>query len=151
MDRRVSLDATQAFAQWLRRNNLHSYQEALADEGYDDLESFSMISSEEIEELCATVQMKPGHRKKMPALVDRAREDFKRELEIKKHVEEAERKRRIREITAEERKEEQQMEEQEEERLRKKRERNEKEETKRGPKDASTASQSRLPLPNGKR
>ena len=110
------MDAAEDFAVWLRRNNIHIYQESFADEGYDDLESFSLIPAEEIEELCKAVKMKPGHRRKMPGLVDRAREEIKlemarkknemeretREMEVKKLEEEQDRKRRIRDIAAEE-------------------------------------------------
>ena len=66
------LSSTDVFVGWLKRNNL-PYQRELADEGYDDLESFSMIPEDEIDELCETVKMKAGHRRKMPALVARAK------------------------------------------------------------------------------
>ena len=60
--RRDSVHATQEFVKWLKTNNLLTYQQALAEEGFDDLVSFSMISEEEIAELCRTVKMKLGHR-----------------------------------------------------------------------------------------
>ena len=76
----LSSSRTDVFVGWLKRNNL-PYQRELAEEGYDDLESFSMIPEDEIDELCRTVKMKTGHRRKMPALVARAKDEVKRERE----------------------------------------------------------------------
>ena len=95
------MDATEEFTRWLRANNLHIYQAAFAEEGYDDLTSFSMIPEDEIEELCKTVNMKPGHRRKIPILVNQAKKDFERELKIKNSLKDAELSRRMREIEGE--------------------------------------------------
>ena len=54
-------DDIDEFSTWLRVNKIHVYQQALEDEGYDDVESFSMIPENEIEALCETVKMKPGN------------------------------------------------------------------------------------------
>ena len=45
------------------------------EEGYDDLESLTLLSAEEVDELCAEVKMKPGHRRKMPVIIERAKEE----------------------------------------------------------------------------
>ena len=94
-------EAAKEFVRWLEENNLDYYQEALDKEGYDDLESFSMIPDEEIEQLCDQVKMRPGHRRKMPALIARAKEDFTQELQIQKELKAAELSRRMREIKGE--------------------------------------------------
>ena len=78
-NRRGSME--EDFAGWLEKNKLEAYGDALAEQGYDDLASFSMIPEDEIDELCRTVKMKAGHRRKMPALVARAKDEVKRERE----------------------------------------------------------------------
>jgi hypothetical protein len=48
------------FASWLTKHKLQSYQQALEDQGYDDLHALSLLSEEEIQELSTAVNMKPG-------------------------------------------------------------------------------------------
>ena len=138
-NRRGSMDTAEEFGGWLKKNTLHAYQEALAEEGYDDLASFSMITEDEIEELCASVKMKPGHRKKMPMLIDKA----KRELEVKEQIEEAERKRKMRKLEEEDIEETQ--------RLQKKRGGDDETEEVKRQSGESNASEKKVSLPHGKR
>ena len=49
--------------------------------GYDLLESLILLSQEEIEELSVSIKMKPGHKRRFPAAVQKAREEAKREEE----------------------------------------------------------------------
>ena len=76
------------FARWLGENKLSAYQQALSDEGYDDLVSFSMIAQDEIDELADAVKMKPGHRKKMGILIQQAKEDAQRQMALKQREKE---------------------------------------------------------------
>ena len=96
-DRRDSVDATEEFTRWLRKNNLHMYSEHLAEEGYDDLRSLCALSEDEVEELCITMKMRPGHMKKMPLLVNKLR----LEMEVTEQLEQAERERQLQEIEEE--------------------------------------------------
>ena len=87
-------------ATWLEANYLQSYLEALKQEGYDDLLSLSMLPEDEVDELCTALKMKPGHKRKMPALVRRLKHDMKRDeaiLEAKRKIEDAEREQEVEE------------------------------------------------------
>ena len=42
---------------------------------YDDLESLILLSDVEVEELCAAIAMKPGHKKRFPSLLKREKEE----------------------------------------------------------------------------
>lgn len=53
-----ALDGDREFIDWLKRNKLIPYQQPLEDEGFEDVESLTILSSEEIEELSTAVQMK---------------------------------------------------------------------------------------------
>ena len=73
------------FIEWLKNNMLHSYQQALEEEGYEELESLTLLSEKEIDELSTSIKMKPGHRKKLPVAIKRAREEMQeREQERKR-------------------------------------------------------------------
>ena len=50
------------FVAWLKKNMLHSYQQDLEEQGYEELESLVLLSEEEIEELSTSINMKPGNR-----------------------------------------------------------------------------------------
>jgi hypothetical protein len=73
--------AKQEFEKWLKANNLHSYQAALEEQGYEDLISIVLLSEEEIEELATAISMRPGHRKKLPIVIKEQEEKHKREKE----------------------------------------------------------------------
>ena len=72
------------FVVWLKKNNLHSYQTALEEEGYEDLISIVLLNEDEIEELATTISMRPGHRKKLPIVIKEQEEKHKREKEQEK-------------------------------------------------------------------
>lgn len=67
------------FVEWLKRNKLQSYQQALEELGYEELESVVVLNTEEVEALSSVIQMKAGHRKKFPVAIQHAREKMKRE------------------------------------------------------------------------
>jgi hypothetical protein len=67
------------FVEWLKRNKLQSYQQALEELGYEELESVVLLNTEEVEALSSAIQMKAGHRKKFPVAIQNAREKMKRE------------------------------------------------------------------------
>ena len=66
------------FVAWLKNNMLHSYQQSLEDEGFEELEALTLLSPEEIEELASAIKMKFGHKKKFPVAISKAREEFRR-------------------------------------------------------------------------
>ena len=72
------------FITWLKTNNLQSYQKALEEEGYDDLATLSVMTQEEIDELSTSIGMKPGHRRKLPLLIKKAREEEEEQDEKQK-------------------------------------------------------------------
>ena len=52
------------FVEWLSEQKFVSYQQALEDEGYEDLQSLTLLSDEQIEELsviCKTYLLDPAH------------------------------------------------------------------------------------------
>jgi hypothetical protein len=52
--------------------------------GYDLLESLILLSQEEIEELSVSIKMKPGHKRRFPVAVQKAREDMQEQEEMRK-------------------------------------------------------------------
>ena len=99
------MDARKEFARWLKKNNLQTYRESLEEEGYDDLMSLSMIPSCEVDELCTTLKMKPGHKRKMAALMAELSRDMQlkqKEAAVKDAEKEHELSRRMRKIEAKE-------------------------------------------------
>ena len=77
------------FSAWLENHKLHSYKQALAEEGYEGIESLTLLSDEEIEELSRSVNMKPGHKKTFPVAIEKARQGMKehqREKELAKEL-----------------------------------------------------------------
>ena len=48
------------FFDWLKTNKLLAYQPALEEQGYQDLFSLTIMTTEEIEELSSAINMKPG-------------------------------------------------------------------------------------------
>ena len=55
-------DEPDKFLMWLTKKKLHSYYKDLAAEGYDDLESLTLLTEEEINDLATKVSMKPGRK-----------------------------------------------------------------------------------------
>ena len=141
-ERRASVDETGAFVKWLTRNNLQNYQQALEAEGYDDLYSVSVIPEDELDELCLTLKMKPGHRRKMPMLINKLR----REIERKDKLTEAEQQQALSRRMWEIEKEKREMEEEEEDH----RSRKQQEKTGKDVQDLP-ASETNVSLPDGKR
>ena len=82
------------FVGWLKRNKLQAYQQALEDEGYEELESLVLLDEKEIEELSAAVEMKAGHRKKFPVAIQTAREDLKKDKAKREREEEEQEEKR---------------------------------------------------------
>jgi len=76
MDNEITRDD---FAEWLKKHKLLSYQQALEEEGFEDLQSLVLLSPEQIEELSSAINMKMGHKLKFPVTIQDAREDMKRE------------------------------------------------------------------------
>ena len=66
--------ADQEFVRWLKTNKLESYQAALEAEGYDGLDVLFTLSAEQLQQLAAKVDMKEGHRIRLPLAVRRAKE-----------------------------------------------------------------------------
>ena len=61
-------------ADWLANNNLSEYTDAFESEGYD-CEVLSKMSEEELSEVMDDVNMKKGHRRKLPLALERVREE----------------------------------------------------------------------------
>ena len=83
-----ALDGDQQFIDWLKRNKLISYQQPLEDEGYEELESLTLLTPEQIEELSVTIQMRPGHKVKFPVAIQKAREELDKRRKQKQEQEE---------------------------------------------------------------
>jgi hypothetical protein len=64
------------FTKWLRENMLHSYKQALEEQGFEELESLTLLTDVEIAELSSAINMKMGHAKKFPAAIDDARKEL---------------------------------------------------------------------------
>ena len=69
---------------------------------YDDLESLILLSDVEVEELCAAIAMKPGHKKRFPSLLKREKEEDDEQKLAKTHERKLAQARRRRELDAEE-------------------------------------------------
>jgi hypothetical protein len=80
------------FLNWLKKHKLQAYFSAFEDEGYDDLASLALLSEEEVEEFATSIDMKKGHKKKLPVVIQELREDMQ-ELKGKRTREEAKRER----------------------------------------------------------
>ena len=48
------------FSSWLKQHNLQSYEARLEEEGYDAVEVLCLLTDEQLEDLVATLSMKPG-------------------------------------------------------------------------------------------
>jgi hypothetical protein len=64
------------FLEWLHRNMLSGYQQSLEDQGFEELESLTLLTDEEINELSTAISMKLGHKKKFPVAIQQAREEL---------------------------------------------------------------------------
>jgi len=93
------------FVVWLKKNNLHSYQTALEEEGYEDLISIVLLNEDEIEELATAISMRPGHRKKLPVVINMVRKEMEREEEEQKEKYKREKEQETRERAKREREE----------------------------------------------
>jgi hypothetical protein len=51
------------------------YAEILVSLGYEDLESVVIMSEEEIDELSTSINMRPGHKRKFPVAIMKAKEE----------------------------------------------------------------------------
>jgi hypothetical protein len=69
------------FIRWLEEYQFQPYQQLLEEEGFDDLESLTLLSQEEIQELSTAIHMKLGHKKKFPVAIQNGREEIKRQKE----------------------------------------------------------------------
>jgi hypothetical protein len=83
--------AKRDFSEWLKINNLHSYQAAFEEEGFD-LASLCLLTEEDVEEFAISIRMKKGHKKKLPVVIQQLREEMQ---ELKENLarEKAKRKR----------------------------------------------------------
>jgi hypothetical protein len=79
------------FLEWLKELKFLPYQQALEDEGYEELESLTLLTPEQIEELSVTIQMRPGHKVKFPVAIHKAREELQ---ESREELEEVKAKRK---------------------------------------------------------
>ena len=61
-------------ADWLAENNLSMYLENLEDEGYD-VEVLSKMNDKELTDVMDDIEMKKGHRRKLPLALARVREE----------------------------------------------------------------------------
>jgi hypothetical protein len=104
------------FLDWLKKHKLHTYKQALEQEGFEVLESLIGLSQEQVDALGTAIHMKMGHKMVFPVAIEEAREAVNGRKEEMKE-EEAERK--------EQRKREKAKHEREEEREDAKREREE--------------------------
>ena len=99
----------------------------ISKEGFDDLQSLTLLTTEEIDELATTIGMKQGHKKKFPVLIQEEEQERRREKEKQRREDtreeeelEEERRREKEELEEERRREKEEL---EEERLRGKEER----------------------------
>ena len=74
----------------MNKNKLMAYQQALEEEGFEDVESLTLLTSGEIEELSTAIKMKFGHKKKFPVAIQKAREELKEQDERSKRQKEEE-------------------------------------------------------------
>jgi hypothetical protein len=117
------------FIEWLKRNKLQQYQKNLEEEGFEVLESLTLLSDEEVESLSTAMQMKLGHKKLFPVAIRKAREELK-ELEEKRKIEKEEQeKKRKRDMKDQEEKRKRNKAKQEKERAKRDREEEEQEKT----------------------
>ena len=83
------------FVEWLKHNKLQAYQQALEDEGFEELESLALLNDEQLEDLSSAIQMKLGHKLKFHKVLKKAREKMN-EQEAKQKTEKEERRRQTR-------------------------------------------------------
>ena len=62
------------FTTWLEENKLSEYLDAFQAEGYDDLEVLIELTDEEIVELMNQLNIKKGHRVKLPLILKKAKQ-----------------------------------------------------------------------------
>jgi hypothetical protein len=55
--------------------------------GYEDVVSLTLLSDEEIQELAISLKMKPGHMKKLPFAIEKARDEMGKYQERRKREE----------------------------------------------------------------
>jgi hypothetical protein len=91
--------------------------------GYDLLESLTLLSKEEIEELSISIKMLPGHKRRFPAAIQKAREHMQEQKEIRKRERAKLERERGREEAKREREEEKRESEEKDQEEKQKRER----------------------------
>ena len=128
------------FLVWLKKHKLQAYYALLEEvilistldlvltitlskEGFDYLQSLTLLTTEEINELATTIGMKQGHKKKFPVLIQQAREQMEELEEERRRAKEKQRREDTREEEELEEERRREKEELEEERLRAKEER----------------------------
>ena len=85
------------FLDWLKKHKLHTYKQALEDEGFEVLESLISLSKEEVDSLGTAIQMKMGHLKVFPLAIKKTREGIKRKEEEQEEQRKREKAKRERE------------------------------------------------------
>ena len=76
------------FTTWLEDNKLSQYLAAFQAEGYDDLEVLIELPDEEIVEWMDQLNMKKGHRVKLPLAIKKAKQEQRKAQMDKEEVEE---------------------------------------------------------------
>ena len=127
------------FLVWLKKHKLQAYCAPLEEvilistldlvltitlskEGFDDLQSLTLLTTEEIDELATAIGMKQGHKMKFPVLIQQAREQMEELEEERRREKEKQRREDTREEEELEEKRRREKEELEEERRREKEE-----------------------------
>jgi hypothetical protein len=105
-----AFDGDREFIDWLKKYKLMPYHKALEDEGFEDVESLTILTGEEIEELSTAVKMKFGHKKKFPVAIHKAREELEKR-EKQKQEQEKEQEEKAKRLKSKREKEEQEQEE----------------------------------------
>lgn len=108
-----ALDSDQEFIEWLKNNKFMPYQQALEEEGYEELESLVLLSKEEIEDLSTAIKMRPGHKKKLPVAIQSAREELEELKAKRKKLKQEQEKEQEEKAKKQEREKEEQEKEQE--------------------------------------
>ena len=102
------------FLVWLKKHKLQAYCAPLEEvilistldlvltitlskEGFDDLQSLTLLTTEEIDELATAIGMKQGHKKKFPVLIQQAREQMEELEEERRREKEKQRREDTRE------------------------------------------------------
>jgi hypothetical protein len=99
------------FLDWLKKHKLHTYKQALEDEGFEVLESLISLSKEQVDSLGTAIHMKMGHKMVFPLAIEEAREaakEHKEEMKERKEQQKREKEKREREAKREEEEQEEQ-------------------------------------------